>query len=192
MKNEKTKKENLQKSVLTKDKQEREIYTVIWTMIGLLIVFVVFYYAFESMKTFEYEGLTFSKEKFGEIPVFHYYYYFTDDNRQQYKYNLYLRSDPRKNGVPITGNIIYPKQSFVFLSVNSTNLIQCPNFLRDYSALTSFLINNLEKSGIGIKDGFANKEEAEKNNLTHISCEKYPNNVVILLQSGNETKIEKN
>src|SRR3989344_7997157 len=79
-----------------------KIFWVLGLLIFLIAVFFLSNYFFSRLNTFKYEGLTFTKEKFGEIPVYHYYYYITP----QLKYNLYLRNDPRDSTVSLTGNAV--------------------------------------------------------------------------------------
>ncbi|MEK6928861.1 MAG: hypothetical protein AABW65_02820 [Nanoarchaeota archaeon] len=174
-----------------KNSKNQEFRYIIAAMTSLIIVFLVFYLLFQGAKTIRYEGLTFTKTKLGEIPLYHYYYYFTGDDGQQYKYNLYLRNNPKKNNVSINGEIAYPRGTYVYLAINTSNLLQCPNLLRDIHSLSSFLHDNLAYSNIGLLSGVPDEQQAVENNITHVSCETYPNNVVITLQSGSETKIEK-
>lgn len=171
-----------------KDKKtKKELYWILGVMAGLIVIFLISSFAFNALATFEYNGLTFTKEKFGEIPVYHYYYFFNDPKGKLYQYNLYLRKDPRKNTVPITGNIILPDKKFIYISINTTGLEQCPDSVIATSALTGFLTNNQ----FTVKGATPIKELAEELKVQHATCENLPNNVVILIQEGNETKIEK-
>ena len=166
--------------------RNKELYWVLGTMIVLIIVFVVSYFIFSSAKNFEYKGLTFTKEKLGKIDLYHYFYYF-DNKGKTYQYNLYLRKDPRKNNVPITGNIVFSRGKFTYLSINGTGLVKCEDSTIAIAGLSNLLSSNF----ITIKVSTPDEEEAELNNLTYANCETHPERVTILIQEGSETKIEK-
>jgi len=168
-----------------KDKNKKEVLWIVYFMIAMLAILIIFNLAFRSLNKFEYSGLAFTKEKYGQIPVYHYYYYFDDAAGQQYKYNLYLRNDPRKNEIPVYGKISFLRGNTVYLSINGTGIVGCNNSMREVASLSSFLNSNL----LLVKAGTPDKEEAEMNNLTHVTCETKPANTVILIQEGNETSI---
>ena len=164
----------------------KELYWVFGLMAVLILVFVVSYDIFSSYRQFEYEGLTFTREKFGKIPVYRYSYFFENDGRD-YKYNLYLRNDPRQITVPLTGKIVYKEGKFTYLSINNTGLAECPNSPIAVAGLSNFLSGNF----LTIKVGTPDEDEAEEKSIRHATCETIPDRVVILIQKGNETKIEK-
>jgi hypothetical protein len=169
-----------------KGKRDKELYWVAGFMVGLILLFLVAHFIFKGFNNFEHEGLTFTKERFGEITVFHYYYHY-EYNGQLFKYNLFLRIDPRKNDVPVeSGKILYPKGKIVYLSINGTGLEECPESSIAVASLSGFLTDNQ----INVKGALQDEEAAEENNVRYVTCESHPNNTVILLQSGNETKIE--
>lgn len=169
-----------------KKKGNREIYWIIGIMAGILGILYLSQIIAEEFRTFNYQGLTFTKERFEKIPVFHYFYFFNKDG-QTYKYNLFLREDPRENNVPVTGNIIFSGERAVYLSINGTGIAQCGNSTREIATLSSFFVNNM----FMVKAGTPDKEEAEQKNLSYISCETHPLNDVILIQKGDKTDIEK-
>ncbi len=167
--------------------QDKELKIIIISMIGLIAIFLLTAWFFDSLKDFEYQGLKFTKERFGEIPVFHYTYSYKNLEGSLIKYNLYLRKDPRKNNVPVEGEIVFPIGGYVYMTINSTGLLQCENALRDYAGLASFLSDN----SLPIKSATVDKAEAEANNQDFADCSTYPENVVILTSAGSETKILK-
>ena len=159
---------------------------IIGIMVGLIVFILVFYFAIQSMKTFSYNGLTFTKEKFGEIDVYHYYYYFSDASGQVYKYNLFLRNDPRKNNVPVTGEPIkFDKEKTVYISINDSGLRNCSYSSIAVAGLSQFLTNNMVK----VKGALLDKREALLDNRTYASCEDNMNGTVIVIESGSETGI---
>ncbi len=170
------------------ENNHKELYWIFGVMGFLLVILLISSSVIGSLKKFEYHGLAFTKEKFGELDVYHYYYNFNEGN-QTYVYNLYLRNDPRTNNVPMDeGKTYYPKEDTIYISVNGTDLSQCPQSSLGVSSIASFLANNFLK----VKGAVPDKDLADKNNLTYASCKSNPNNVVILIQAGNETKITQN
>ena len=100
---------------------------------------------------------------------------------------MYLRSDPRKNSVPFTGNVVYYPQSFTYLSVNATSLDKCSNSSLAIAGLASFLTSN----DILVKGATPDKELANLTKVKFANCQTHPLNPVIIVQEGKETKIEK-
>jgi|SRR3989344_776458 len=166
-----------------KNKNDSQAWIVIGVMIGIILILVITTMVVRNMRTFQYEGLTFTKERFDKINVYHYYYYFSDESGQQYRYNLYLRNDPRENEVPINANITFGNKK-VYVGIGD-GISQCRDSARDVASLYSFLHNNL----IDVKAGLTNEIEAVESNLTHVSCSRYPNNKVIVISEGDETEI---
>jgi hypothetical protein len=157
-------------------------------MAVLLLIILLIPWISRQFNTFKYEDLTFTKERFGEIPVYHYYYSYEFKN-QQYQYNLYLRLDPRENNVPVSGEIVYPKiGSTVLVSINSSAFSTCPATLRELASLADILSGNQYP----VKGGVLDKNESIASNVTHITCANSPSCMVITLNSGDETKIINN
>ena len=166
-------------------KMRRDLYWVIGAMIVLLVLFFVASYFFRNLDKFDYKGLAFTKIKYGEIPMYHYYYYFTDPTGQLIRYNLFLRNDPRKNNVSVSGDIQFVKNQTAYISVNITDLLKCQYGTVGIATLTSFLVNNQ----IDVKGGVPDEKIAKENNLTYVTCDNRPYHTVINLQSGDKTEI---
>jgi hypothetical protein len=163
---------------------------MVWTIAFMILLFVALFGTsalFKSFNHFTYKGLSFTKEKFGTIPVYHYYYYFTDSNTgKQYQYNLYLRIDPRKNNVSMPlGETEFSKEAINYLTVNGSGLTSCTTSARDLGSLAELFSANM----LPMKAGTMDSIEAKSNNLTYITCDNKPANPVIQIFSGNETKI---
>src|SRR3989338_7615060 len=122
--------------------RKKQLYFIIVSMLFLFIVFFLSYYFFSNLNKFEYKDLTFTKTKYGELPVFHHYYYFNSAGKL-YQYNLYLRNDPRKNSVPITGRsaseLEFPQGNLIYISVNPENLTGCQYATVGIATLSTFL-----------------------------------------------------
>ncbi len=160
----------------------KELYWILGVMAGILAILFLTPLIFENIHTIVYKGLTFTKEKDSANNLFyHYFYYFTDAQGQQYKHNIYLRIDPRENNVSVDGTIIYPAGNrTVYYTINGTGLSSCPNSLRDVSAISTFLTNNLFE----VVSGTPDTKEAKDNNLREIRCDMYPDTTVIQLQAS--------
>ncbi|MEK6850349.1 MAG: hypothetical protein AABX85_02115 [Nanoarchaeota archaeon] len=167
---------------------KKEIYWIIGVMAFALIAIALIPMISKQANTFKYEGLTFTKERFGEIPVFHYYYY-TGDAGKEHRYNIYMRTDPRENNVSVDGEIGYPRiGDVVFVSLNSTAFQKCENVLREMHTIADFLNGN----GYVVKAGNPDENFAKQNNITYVTCKTRPSNMVILITPGDETKILSN
>ncbi len=174
-------------------KKNKELLVIFLVMLASFIIFFISYSIFQSLRTFEYQGLTFTKVKFGEIPFYRYYYY-TDigatgrvvNPEQLHQINLYLRVDPRENNVPVEGEILFPnRKQFLYVSVNATNLNKCEYTNTMLASLTIFLSGNQ----FNVRGATPDEKVAEEANFKHITCENRQDNMVILIQEGTETKI---
>lgn len=163
-------------------KGNKQIYFTIAIMVILVAIFFFAYFMFESFNKFEHKGLTFTKERFGSIPVFHYYYYIAPD----LQYNLYLRNDPRENTVPFTGRAIEIfKLDVIYVSVDPENLTQCEYSRVGISTLASFLADNQ----FDVKGATPNATLANETNVVHATCESTPGNPVIEIKASDKTEI---
>ena len=178
--------EEIQQESSDKKNRQFQLYWILGAIVVLVVLFFISSYIFNSINTFEHEGITFTKEKFGEIPVFHYYYYITP----QLKYNLYLRRDPRENKVSITGNAVdlgieLKKEEPIYLSVDPKELTQCEYGRAGIGSLATFLADNQFK----VIGASSDEEIAKEAGVKYATCEFRPNSMVILLQAGNKTEI---
>ena len=177
------KKINKEKETKIDKNIKKYIPFAIWLAV-LAVVFIVLYLLFQGLGKVEYNGLTFTREKYGETLIYH-YYYLTEINGNVRKIDVLLRGNPAENKVPVEGKIIYPEAKAVYISINDSGLTNCSYSQVAIATFSIFVSNN----NIPLRAGTPNKDEAQKNNLTYVTCEKYPNNMVVLLKSGNESKI---
>jgi hypothetical protein len=174
-------------------KIDREAFWLFAVMIGLIAIFLVSNSIFEELNNFEYQGLSFTKETFGEIPVYRYYYYTHPSaitasavQGDPTLINLLLRVDPRENNVTVDGEIdLPPKNKFVYISINDTGINDCEYIQVGLANLVSFLIAN----GFEVKGAVPDEVIAEEISSRHVTCDTHPNNGVILIQAGQESKI---
>lgn len=173
---------------ITKRKErrlEKELLGVLAFLAVLVVMFVVASAYFKSMNYFEYEGLTFSKQKVGEIEVFHHNYYVKTPSGLAL-YNFYIRNDPRENDVIVVGesDLMNPG-SVVYLSINSDGLQECKYGPLAIGSLSSFLTDNQMR----VIAGNLNFWDAGLNRDLWATCENKPGNKVIEILKGNETKV---
>lgn len=161
---------------------------VMWILIvmGVLIASVlVAYFTIQSMKHFTYEGLDFSKVKYGKLDFYHYYHYF-NENGQTYQYNLYLRGDPRDNEVPVEGGeiAIYGGKR-KYISVNYTGLSECPDLTIAVDSFVKLFTDNL----VEIKAAIPDAKEAQNKNIAYVNCETNTDDMIFQLEKGEETRV---
>ncbi|MEK6855455.1 MAG: hypothetical protein AABX73_04500 [Nanoarchaeota archaeon] len=167
--------------------KNKELYWVLGIMLAIVVVFLASYSIFQSLHRFDYEGLTFTKERFGDKVLYHYYYYFPDTTGEVVKYNLYLRNDPRTNNATIEREIFLESERTTYLSINATELAKCPYSSVAISSIASFLSANM----IPIRSATSEKELALENNLTYADCETHQDDLVLILRAGDKTEIER-
>ena len=170
-------------------KLEKEILGIFIFLGAIIVVFLVASWYFKSLNHFDYEGLSFSKERVGSIVVYHHSYYFKTPSRKLIHYNLYLRTDPRTSNVTITGgNVTFEHGKPTFVSVNSDGLQQCTYAPLALASFTSFLADNqitLVAGNLDFRDAGAKRD-------SWITCENRPGNKVVEILTSNETKISAN
>jgi hypothetical protein len=156
---------------------EKELLYILGFMVFLVILFVFASSVFKSFNTFDYEGMTFTKERLGEIPFYHYYYLFTNKDNILVQYNLYLRNDPRENSISVSGDEIFlEKNKAVYISVEkNVELNVCPYGVLGVSNLISFLSDN----DYVVNGGNPDFHSAKENNETWVSCKTHKYNPVI-------------
>lgn len=184
-KNSSTSKENSEdkKSLISKESK-----ILIWMAVVLIIVFFASYYFFKNFNNFEYRGLDFTRQKYGDLIFYQSYYYFPDSLGNPKEYRLNLRIDPRENNVTTLGEIKFPRESILYLSANETGFESCPSGEKA-SAVSSFVLF-LKGSKIEVVAASPDKNIAVEKNITYATCENRSPKSVILLQNSDETKID--
>lgn len=166
--------------VKKKNKQERKIERELIYIIGFLVFLVLVFFVassiFKELGNAEYEGLTFAKEKFGELVFYHYSYFYKNNMNKLVQYNLYLRTNPVENDVVIEGDKVDSLlgSDFSFVAIKTTYL-DCPESFAAVGTLSKFLADN----GLNVKSANMDFTEAAIRNQTYARCEEYPNNNVI-------------
>lgn len=165
----------------------KPVYKFLGFVVFLVLLFFVSSYLIKMAYNFNYEGLSFTKEKFDDLMVYHHYYYFKDGYGELFQYNLYLRNDPRENNVSVNGKIVYPTQKdFIYISIGE-DIEKCSDSSLAIAQLSSFITDNQ----MFLKTGLSNESKAKESSVPYVSCEKYPDDFVVSLMIGDRTKIVK-
>lgn len=182
----------------SKPHKNAEDSTQIYWILGAMVVAIGFFFltlqVMEGSHTVKYEGLTFTKTMFGEIPLYQYIYR-TDNYARGINGNviksgerdvtILLRNNPETNTVPAQGEINYPPRDRpVYITLASEGLF-CDYSSVALAGLSSFLSQN----SYTLQVGSSNESDAKANNMTYVTCENHPNNMVISLQGGEESSI---
>lgn len=169
-------------------KVEWQLLKIVGFFTFLVLVFFVSSEIFKEMKEVEYEGLTFTKGKFGEIEAYHYPYYYEKDQRL-INYNLFVRNNPAENKIPVEGDKIeFDSKRYVHVTIDSKNLAECEQSILAVADITNFLTGN----GIRVESGNMDEEIAERTGNKYVTCENEPDRKVIEIFKGDETKININ
>lgn len=176
-----------QKSSKKERKLEKEILGILIFLGVLIVVFLIASSYFRSLNYFEYEGLTFSKKRLGEIPLYHHSYYLKAPSGKLINYNMYLRHDPRYNNVTIEGESsrLLAAGSVAYLSINSDGLQECRFGQLAVGSISSFMSDN-QMTVIG---GNLDFWQAGANRDQWVTCDNRPGNRVVEILKGNETKV---
>jgi len=187
------KKENKEIKVEKKSGETKEkgnntslfIVLAIALLIILICVIAVFYRY--SSNNFTYAGIEFNKNYMGEIvfytakiPVMNNYGIISG-----YK-EIDFRNDPRKlKNINITtnGNIKFANKDLAYVSYGE--LKQCG----DSSLAATNLGIFMSITDTQYKGAIDDSDYVNNTNIPYVNCQTHPDNTVILIKSGNETKI---
>jgi hypothetical protein len=162
-----------------RNKEEmKQTAKIIWAVFILVIVFFGSYYLFKSLGIgkIETQGLTFVKQKQGDLTVYHYYYIYQDKTGQLVQNNVYLRNNPEKVDIPVYGDqITYPAGKFAYVSINASAMEPCSMSSLGLYQVSSFLING----GITARSAVMVKDSNLSNSTSYRTCEIDKNNPII-------------
>lgn len=184
-------------------KQNRQTLWALVLMISIILIIILVPYIKQNVfNKFQYIGLDFYKTKLGsdvtgaavgngitfystDIPLINQYGFPIGE------YSIYFRNDPREleniNVEVIEKKIEFQKNNTIYISIQYDAPI-CEDNIIAVVGLTNFL----DKFGNLRVDGAMNDAVyASNNNLDYVTCKTNPENTVILMKTGNETKISK-
>lgn len=179
----------MKKSSKKVSKQEREIVRDLFRIAAFIAVLVIIYFVvsayFKSLNHFTYEGLRFSKERYGELPVYHYYYYFKNMEGKLIQYNLFLLHDPRTNPVTVVGGPALFNKKTVYISIDES-YPNCPDNLASIVDISTFFNDNQ----LNVEAAVTNRTLADELDKAYATCESRAGSEVIEFHGGNETVIK--
>ena len=165
---------------------ERDLIKLVIFVLILIGIYFAASAVFKARNSFDYQGLKFTKEKYGELPVYHYYYYFKGEGGRPIQYNLYLQHDPRTNNVSVTGDPVVFKNKYLYLTLDTSYPSTCRDNAAGLVDLRSFLSDNT----FTIITGIMNESYALEHAMRYITCgTQSDSSEVIQVYGGNETQI---
>ena len=175
-------------SIKVSHKERVEVNQLKWFFIifGTLMFlsFILIWISIES-KSFNFSGIGFTKERFGQIDFYTTTITGYGIREVPINYKLNLRNDPRELDVPVIGEINFLEDGKVYFALNlSSNISQCGSPI----SLVNF---GHFMSGIGFDLVTAVPDEAQRDIYEKpvANCKAIINHTVLILTSGNETKI---
>ena len=172
---------------LSEDKsgtQEMQAKWLIGAMaIFILLVFIGAWISIES-KNFEFNGLKWQKEKFGNLNVYSTVLQGQGVSGQPLDLKVILKNNPKKLNVPVEGDVFVFSRMPVYLALNLTSGV-------DECEPTSLISLGYTMAGLGydLKTAATTKETAEENDLEFMTCNESRINTIMTLTTGNESKI---
>ena len=165
---------------------ERDIIKVLIFFGVLVVLYFIAGMYFRSLNQFTFNGLAFTKEKYGELPVYHYYYYFNDKAGRPVQYNVFLQHDPRTNNISTRGDPVLFEQSQIYITFGDSY----PSSCRGSSAAVFDLTLFLSQNKMAVMTGLTNESTAKASEKEFYSCNKQPSSSeVIEFLGGERTEI---
>jgi hypothetical protein len=168
----------------------KEELQLIWFFVIIGVVFASFlipYFYIEGLKQFEYKGVNWTFEEFGENGIYH--GQFLSIAKEDLTYNLYVRNDPRESDTKIDGVEFghFTVGGHISFSQEVDTLCRGREVSRVQVDLAAFLL-----SGIGMNEINASTYEEEYSNeskLEYVNCNTFENQTIIKISKGEESLI---
>ncbi|MBS3091942.1 hypothetical protein J4466_00830 [Candidatus Pacearchaeota archaeon] len=164
-------------------------YQVIWVIVVLVAVLISFFatmWILSEANKYDYIGLTFKKEMFGNIPLHTTQYTGYGANGWPTSFKLALRNDPRELSVPIEGKLKFITSNLTYVSIDrESGILGCSDSTIALSSLGIFM-NNMK---IIIKSAVTSQNASVELNKTIVTCNNSLDNTVLIITAGNESKI---
>jgi predicted nucleic acid-binding Zn ribbon protein len=165
------------------------IFIVFGIAILIILICVIAVFLRYNSNNFKYAGMEFNKNYMGDITFYTAKVPAIDayGNIQLYK-EIDFRNDPRKLRdvtVDVNGSIKFIKNNMVYVSYGEME--QCGNNGLAATNLGIFL----STTNLNYKGALDDPDYINSTAIPYVNCQTHPNNTVILIKSGNETKIEK-
>lgn len=165
---------------------EKDLMRILLFGAALVVLYFITSYYFKSLNQFDYQGLSFTRERFDKDMLYHYYYYYTKPSGQIIQYNLYLHIDPRTNNVTVQGDPLLLEKPYVYLTYDDSFPDSCQFVGSSVVDLNLFLKQNQ----ITVFSGITNETKALETSQEYISCKSKPDSAEVFeFYAGNETSI---
>lgn len=162
-------------------KTEKDLLYLLGFFAFLIILFLVASSVFEKIGKVDYEGVTFSREDFGEIEVYHTSYVFkAPSTGQLIRYNLFVRTNPEENDIPLEGDKIEYEGGKIYLTYSTAYLDQCEQFVLATADISRFYSDNQ----LTVLPANMNIIEAEVRGQEYATCENNPGDNVVQIHRG--------
>jgi len=155
-------------------KTENRILTIFLIIIVIAVIsFIVALVIINSYKNFEYNGISFSKQKEGQITFYHTTLPLSKNGKKVADFNIFLRKDPRIIGGKILFNGSVSLTEMMVLNstenfnCNGDGVIAIANFQQIMDAFGTTIINDV-----------------------NATCDRQGRYMFVNILKGNETKIE--
>ena len=92
-----------------------------WLVIGLIGIVAslfIFGWVLSESRKVDYIGLTFTKENFGQIPIYTSPLSGKTVNGDDINFKIALRNNPKNSKIPIVGNLYYDEDRQVYLTID--------------------------------------------------------------------------
>jgi len=137
----------------------------------------------ESRKV-DYIGLTFTKENFGQIPIYTTQLSGQTINGNPINFKLALRDNPKESKIPFVGDLRLDLDRDLYLSVDmESGVHECGS---DAMINFGYFMGGLEYD---LLTGVTSKEAAEEFDKPRVVCENTNGATVFILTTGNESRI---
>jgi hypothetical protein len=164
-------------------KNERQLRLILIIMGVVILAIAAAYYIASSLNKFSYGGLNFEKINYDQLVLFHSKMPILNQQGGILAYyNIYLRTDPRKTNVPITGAIKLMSNVKVSLEPGTEDC-------SDNGIAGATLGTLFQAAGITPTSGTTDKAAADEKQTNYITCADSTNSTVIIIRKGNSTEI---
>jgi len=181
----------VKKGIKTKENKQIAIAIVLMVLVVFITIIVpmlIQHYA----NNFKYINLDFAKEKYGDVIFYNTKIPLVNNSMVvSGAYSLDFRTDPRTLGdikINISDNELKVLRNVKTYLTIAPDVKPCEDNVIASVGLARFLNGFAQLNVVGAS---SDKNYSTEFNTTYANCNMYPDNTVILLQSGNETKIEK-
>lgn len=178
-------------SVLNRGKEINFLDRQAMLVFGAIIVFLVAlvgtpYLYHQIFEKFSYAGINFEKTRFEKIDFYHGIFPIVYQGKFIHYYNMYLRTDPRKNNIPMEVNMSISKNVTISLEPEATF---CKSAILGQSLMGQFFnafpwVNKVDVASV-------DAEVAKAQNWSYVTCNNASrDHTVFIIQKSETPSIE--